>query len=337
MLLSVLLSLAALCCLSAESTSSVLPVDSPTDVQVSCTAPGSDDVDTIRSLLRNKVLPALDCPFLGTCSQNPATSCKQILEQNPSAPSGDYWVQKCDGSVVQVYCDMSSRCCNSTAGWMRVAYLNMTNPQHQCPPGLRLASPPATKRACEKKHGPSCVSYFFSTHGIPYSQVCGRVIAYQDGTPDGFGPYFYYGQQLGYTIDDNYLDGISLTHGFNPRKHVWTFIAGAGALYPQYCPCSPDIDITIIDELVPPFVGNDYFCDSARSQPSQNNVFYGDNPLWDGQNCGPGIACCQFNNPPWFCKQLPEETRDNLEMRTCANGGQNDEEVAVEQIELFVL
>ena len=259
---------------------------------------------------------------------------------------------------------------------MRVAYLNMTNPQHQCPPGLRLASPPATKCTCEKKHGPSCVSYFFSTHGIPYSQVCGRVIAYQDGTPDGFGPYFFNGQRLGYTIDDNYLgipysqvcgrviayqdgtpdgfgpyffngqrlgytiddnylDGISVTHGFNPRKHVWTFIAAAGPPNAQLCPCSPDIHAAVLDRMVPLFVGNDYFCDNANSQPSQPNVFYGDNPLWDGQNCGPGIACCQFNNLPWFCKQLPEETRDNLEMRTC--GVQVDEEVAVEQIELFVL
>ena len=97
MLLSVLLSLAALCCLSAESASNVLLVDSPNDVQVSFSAPDSDD---IHSILRNKVLPALDCPFLGTCSQHLATSCKQILEQNPSAPSGDYWLQKCDGSVV---------------------------------------------------------------------------------------------------------------------------------------------------------------------------------------------------------------------------------------------
>jgi len=118
----------------------------------------------------------------------------------------------------------------------------------------------------------------------------------------------------------SYLDGISLTHGFNPRKHVWTFIAGAGAADEQSCPCSRNV--TNLDEFVPPFVGRDFFCDSATNQTAEGNVFYGDNPLWDGQNCGPGIACCQFNNPPWFCKQLLEETRDNLEMRTLCVVGQ---------------
>ena len=331
-----LLLLVALCCSSAESARNVFPIDSPTDVQSTCTAPDSIDVDTIRSILRKKVVPALgtDCPLLGTCSGNPASSCKQIIDENPSAVSGDYWVQKCDGSVVQVYCDMSSRCCNSTAGWMRVAYLNMTDPQQQCPHGLRLAAPPATKRACEKKRGRSCVSYFFSTHGIPYSQVCGRVIAYQDGTPDGFGP-FSNDQSL--TVDDNYFDGISLTHGYSPRKHVWSFVAARDEGAPDHvvCPCTRNI--TDLNAIVPPFVGNDYFCDTASNQTAQRNFFYADNPLWDGQGCDPTTACCQFNNPPWFCKQLPQETRDDLEMRTCANGEQADEEVAVEQIELFIL
>ena len=27
------------------------------------------------------------------------------------------------------------------------------------------------------------------------------------------------------TIDSNYVDGVSLTHGSNPRQHIWTFAA----------------------------------------------------------------------------------------------------------------
>ena len=235
---------------------------------------------------------------------------------------------------MQVYCDMDNRrCCNSTAGWMRVANLNMTKGGEQCPYGLRLAV--AAKPSCEKKVGPSCTSYFYPTHGIPYSRVCGRVIAYQDGTPDAFGPYFFHGLANGYTVDDNYLDGISLTHGYSPRKHIWTFVAARGdatAHDSQVCPC-----LRNITSHVPPFVGNDYFCDSASHTRYSLNHFYLDDPLWDGHGCNPAIECCQYNNPPWFCKQLPQETRDDLEMRTCANGEQNDEEVAVEQIELFVL
>jgi len=30
-------------------------------------------------------------------------------------------------------------------------------------------------------------------------------------------------------------------------------------------------------------------------------------PLWDGEGCRPtSSGCCQFNNPPWFCKHLNE-------------------------------
>ena len=192
MLLSVLLSLAALCCLSAESASNVLPVDSPT-ISRSHILLWALMMLTRFTLLKSFLL--LTAPFLVLAAK---------IRPPPASRSWSrvlvpLQVTMCDGSVVQVYCDMSSHCCNSTAGRMRVAYVSMTDPQHQCPPGLRLAAPPATKRACEKKHGLLCVSYFFSTHGIPYSQVCGRVITYQDGTPDGFGPYFYCGQQLGYT------------------------------------------------------------------------------------------------------------------------------------------
>ena len=58
----------------------------------------------------------------------------------------------------------------------------------------------------------------FSTHSIKYNQVCGKIVAYQDKTPDAFR-----GQQL--SIESNYVDGISLTHGRSPRKHIWTFVA----------------------------------------------------------------------------------------------------------------
>ena len=32
--------------------------------------------------------------------------------------------------------------------------------------------------------------------------------------------------------------------------------------------------------------------------------------------CSGGSSCCQFNNPPWFCKTLPQST-DDLEIRIC--------------------
>ena len=81
------------------------------------------------------------------------------------------------------------------------------------------------------------------------------------------------------TIDSNYVDGISLTHGYSPRKHIWTF---AAALH-EYnsdrdfvCPCTNIRNNP--PPRVPPFVGNDYFCD-AGSENYYQVIFYGDDPL----------------------------------------------------------
>ena len=67
--------------------------------------------------------------------------------------------------------------------------------------------------------GGSCTGIKFSLDDFEYSEVCGKVIGYQVGSPDGFST----GTN---SIDTYYVDGISLTHGSNPRKHIWTFVAG---------------------------------------------------------------------------------------------------------------
>ncbi len=106
---------------------------------------------------------------------------------------------------------------------MRVAYLDMTDPNETCPDGLRLNTrqePPL--RTCGRIEGPGCVSTTYSVYGVPYSQVCGRVKAYQDKTPDGFVAFHV---DLGRPVDNLYVDGVSLTHGQSPRQHIWTFVA----------------------------------------------------------------------------------------------------------------
>ena len=55
-----------------------------------------------------------------------------------------------------------------------------------------------------------------------HSKVCGKIIGYQQKSPDAFGPY---NDNPSLTIDDTYVDGISLTHGPSSRKHIWTFAA----------------------------------------------------------------------------------------------------------------
>lgn len=45
-------------------------------------------------------------------------------------------------------------------------------------------------------------------------------MGYQDITPDAFGQ-----PSQPTSIESAYVEGISLTHGSSPHKHIWTFTA----------------------------------------------------------------------------------------------------------------
>ena len=112
--------------------------------------------------------------------------------------------------------------------------------------------------------------------------MCGRIKAYQWGDTDAF--YNYHNGRVT-TIDGAYVSGISLTHS-TPRQHVWTFAAGVSEGNPTgslVCPC--DTSHTI---RVPPFVGEEYFCESGVNEPwvsSRHRIFHPNDTLWDGENC----------------------------------------------------
>ena len=118
-------------------------------------------------------------------------------------------------------------------GWMRVADINMTRPNENCPAGFRKVTSNG-KTMCGGQNT-SCISTTFSSHGLQYSRVCGKIIGYQFGATDAFAHYDIQGG----SIDTAFVDGIVLTHG-SPRNHIWTFAAG----YNQYrtdisnCPCN---------------------------------------------------------------------------------------------------
>ena len=61
-------------------------------------------------------------------------SCEEIHTNWPDSPSDYYIIADTNGHPCHVYCHMESLC-NSGGGWMRVAYLNMSE---ECPPGFRL-------------------------------------------------------------------------------------------------------------------------------------------------------------------------------------------------------
>ena len=267
----------------------------------------------------------------------PAGSCRTISKDRPDLPSGNYWIRSSNGTAIQVYCDMSRQCCGgTTGGWTRVAYLDMTDPNQQCPPSWQVADTSTGVRSCARTNnaGASCDSAFYpNTGGNSYSQVCGRVIGYQYCTTDGFEPDG--------GIDGNYVDGVSVTHGSSPRQHVWSFAAGLDDFERAVsCPCIAAPNLA--NSLVPSFIGEDYFCDTGYiSNPFPNCGSVSTNlvvahPLWDGGGCGPTGGCCENNNPPWFCTTLPQPTTDDIEVRICGDQGSGDEEVTVGLIEIFV-
>ena len=184
-------------------------------------------------------------------------------------------------------------CCgDASKGWRRVVYLNMTDPNTDCPSGWSMTNYNIRTcgRASDGYH--TCDSVFFPVSGGEYSQVCGKMKAYQWGLTNGF-----YGYYRGYsTVNDSYFSGVAVLHG-SPQQHIWSFVAGAVENFPLYieelCPCDTSYNISI-----PSFVGDDYFCESGYIWPGTHNLysFHSDDPLWDGDGCHSSSTCCTFNN-----------------------------------------
>ena len=277
----------------------------------------------VKEMLGNNVVPQ----FYGLSSNVPAISCADI---DHGHPSGYYWLNVGD-QPQQVYCSVNeNRCCNGGDGnWMRIAYLDMSDPCQQCPHGWREIDSPI--RTCRRQFNTSINSVKYSSYGIPYTRVCGRIIAYQYGTPEAFHGYNNQNQR---TLDDAYVDGISVTYGQNPRNHIWTFAAPKGSNH--ICPCISSSDTV----TVPPFINGDYFCERGILDEDPNPAFVEGNPLWDGHDCTDSSICCQFNNPPWFCKQLPEPTTEDIEIRQMGYVDQfnalEEEDTPIELMEIYV-
>ena len=253
------------------------------------------------------------------------TSCADFP---PSIPSGYYWLRASNDSAVHVYCDMTrSSCSNDTGGWQRVADLNMTNSSHQCPSGFRQRNDFGIRTCVMDTDWFGCASVTFPTFSVEYSRVCGKIVAYQFGTPE---PFYVIGGDN--STDRHYVNGVSLTHG-SPRQHIWTFAAGPDDLNTgnRGCPC-----INRGGYISPPrFVEDNYFCDTG-SPDEYTLTFYADDPLWDGAGCGPLSDCCTFNNPPWFHRELPQATTDDIEMRVCRDQLARNEDTPLQSVEIYV-
>ena len=298
-----------------------------------------DEISTKLEATMNKLI-SLHQP--GKTASHPAISCAEIYDYNSTTPSGYYWLKDSSNTAIRVFCDMTLTCKGVGGGWMQVMKLNMTNSSHQCPTGTRLRTD-LSKRLCGINFsGRGCSSTTFDVHGIEYMQVCGKIIAYQDASTDAFGANNYYPARANANLDGNYVDGISLTHGTNPRKHIWTFAAAldeVATVQSYNCPCT-NVHHAASATQPPAFVGNDYFCDTGSTH-RWSRILYTDDPLWDGAGCGPANTCCTLNNPPWFQKQLPSSTTDNIEMRMCRDhaaitNNRPDEDTPIEILEIYI-
>ena len=121
------------------------------------------------------------------------------------------------------------------------------------------------------------------------------------------------------------------------HKHTSGHLLVADSVEPNvrpdlHCPCDPGNTYSS-----PPFVRNDYFCESVATLDDWNGNeyrFYPNNALWDGQDHL--NACYGLNNPPWFNKTLPVPTTDDIELRMCFTNGGSVANIAVELVEIYV-
>lgn len=227
--------------------------------------------------------------------------------------------------------------CGGIIPWRRIAYLNMSDHNQQCPTGwtlFTLNNEPL--RGCIRSTG-GCVGVRYpSPRGKAYSRVCGRITATMKGGGSAF--LSYVGNNR-LTLEDNYLSGISVTHGaVGSRQHIWSFVSSLFDNYAsrgyleQRCECS----VANFPYSSPPFVGDNYFCSTAR--PSRAvSTWYPDNPMFDGEGCpSHSPACCSFHNPPWFCTTLPQSTTDDLEIRNCHHHLPSSAGLAISLIDIYV-
>lgn len=134
---------------------------------------------------------------------------------------------------------------------------------------------------------------FYSTTK-KYSRVCGQVICYQLGSPDGFN-----------TGNESNIDGVDIILSASGH-HIWSYVAvvteSSKAHSRSNCPCFADNqDVT----RSPTSIDQNYYCKSGNPTLDFTNQLFSDDKLWDGQQCKcEGTCCIGMISPPWFSVQV---------------------------------
>ena len=227
-------------------------------------------------------------------------SCEDITNLKfPFFGPGLYKIMLPNETISNLNCfHTDSSICNGMSGhWRRVAYLNTSETNEQCPRTLISREDHSGCQVCG--NGPKCSSVIYPTGGLYYSRVCGRVHAQYFGSPDGFhGGTF--------TADDNYVDGVSVTYGMCPKKHIWTF----------------STTISNCDSNKQIFVGSHYFCDKVTDCRTRYQRTCLTTQLWNGGG--------------YFHRNLTEPTSENIEIRVCRDQVLADEDIFLTFVEIYV-
>ena len=251
------------------------------------------DVKDLSSLSSDKLDLASD---EGKCVEEYKEDTLSSLESISDA------LEECKASLVSIETQVHP--CGGI-GWREVVYLDLTDDTVSCPMGWSedtFTDGPITVRGCSRTTltDGSIDMTSFSNTGGSYNEVCGRINGFASGNPEAF-------VDPSLTIDQVYVDGVSLTHG--NLNHIWTFAAAGFESTDNptsnfNCPCYGGPG-------APAEVGMDFFCEAGVGNvPLPMGVLLGD-LLWDGQMCTTD-SCCAQNGPPYFTTRLDNPTDDAI-------------------------
>ena len=273
-------------------------------------------------LVISALAAAFAISFWAAATTEPIGSCSELSKD---MPSGYYQVRASNGSTIRAYCDMQKTCGGMTGGWMRVVSLDMRQPFSECPSSLCLNT--NVPRTCRRCYVPGKSIFPIETYpvGVSYSSVCGRVLAYQVGNPNGYSSYY-----------SNGVDGIIVTRG-KAEKMIWTFVAALQMKnrmgQSSMCPCINSSDARI--SKPPDYISDYYFCDTAAWE-AKRSTFYKHKLLWGGLGCQGFNKCCSFNSPPWFYRNLTQPSHEHISLAIVLNSPPNVEDLAIEVMDIYV-
>ena len=229
------------------------------------------------------------------------SSCLEIANLHSNV-SDFYIVRSSTGVLLNVYCDFNRTFGGNSTGWMRVAKLDVNN----CPPRMRTETVNTSTTCKVSENGAGCTEINYPVYNISYTQVTGRIRAYQINTLDGF---LRPDQSLRIstnTLDSNYLDGVSITTN---SYHIWSFAGGCNCTVPQK----------------PHFIGDHYICNGSHyskfMQPHEELI-------WKNQQCN--------EKSDWFFRtSLPSNATD-IRVRICRDQDSDDEDIALTELEIYI-